>query len=63
MAQAIERKQSDLDTMAQKMVLPIDSDIMRMRIQKDLEAKFRFELENTRQELERTSDSLFESRR
>ena len=63
MAQAIERKQSELDTMAQKMVLPVDSDILRMRIQKDLEAKFRFELENTRQELERTSDSLFESRR
>jgi hypothetical protein len=63
MAQAIERKQNELDTLSQKMVLPVDSDILRMRIQKDLEAKFRFELENTRQELERSSDSLFESRR
>lgn len=63
MASAIDRKQSELDTMAAKMVLPVDADIMRMRIQKDLEAKFRFELESRTQELERTSDSLFESRR
>ena len=46
MASAIDRKQSELDTMAAKMVLPVDADIMRMRIQKDLEAKFRFELES-----------------
>ena len=46
MTQTIEKKQNDLDTLAQKMVLPVDTDIMRMRIQKDLEAKFRFELEN-----------------
>jgi hypothetical protein len=45
MSKTIERKQSELDTMAQKMVLPVDSDILRMRIQKDLEAKFRYELE------------------
>ncbi len=50
MSQAIERKQSELDTLSQKMVLPVDSDILRMRIQKDLEAKFRFEVENTRQD-------------
>ena len=46
MATAIDRKQNELDTLSQKMVLPVDSDILRMRIQKDLEAKFRFELEN-----------------
>ena len=63
MAQTVERKQSELDTLAQKMVLPVDSDILRMRIQKDLEAKFRFELETRGQELERTSDALYESRR
>ena len=63
MAGAVERKQGELDTMAAKMVLPVDADILRMRIQKDLEAKFRFELESRTQELERTSDSLFESRR
>ena len=63
MASAVERKQGELDTMAAKMVLPVDAEILRMRIQKDLEAKFRFELESRTQELERTSDSLFESRR
>mgnify|MGYP006889601482 CR=1 FL=1 len=45
------------------MVLPVDTDILRMRIQKDLEAKFRFELESKGQELERTADSLYESKR
>ena len=45
MAQIVERKQGELENLAQKMVLPVDSDILRMRIQKDLEAKFRFELE------------------
>jgi hypothetical protein len=34
-----------------------------MRIQKDLEAKFRFELESRMQELEKTSDALYESKR
>ena len=45
------------------MVLPVDTDILRMRIQKDLEAKFRFELENRSAELERTSDAFYEQRR
>ena len=49
--------------MAQKMVLPVDTDILRMRIQKDLEAKFRFELESRMQELEKTTDALYESKR
>ena len=46
MAGLVERKSGELETLAQKMVLPVDSDILRMRIQKDLEAKFRFELES-----------------
>ena len=45
------------------MVLPVDSDILRMRIQKDLEAKFRFELESRMQELERTTDAFNETKR
>jgi hypothetical protein len=49
--------------MAQKMQLPVDTDILRIRIQKDLEAKFRFELENRAAELERTTDAFYESRR
>jgi len=35
--------------MAQKMQLPIDTDILRMRLAKDLEAKYRYELENKMQ--------------
>jgi hypothetical protein len=34
-----------------------------MRLQKDIEQKFRFELENRTAELERTTDSLYEARR
>jgi hypothetical protein len=60
MAKTVERKQSDLDTMAQKMVLPVDTDILRMRIQKELESKFRYELETRQAELERTSDAFYE---
>ena len=46
MGASVESKQRELDNLAQKMVLPVDKDILRMRIQKDLEAKFRFELES-----------------
>ena len=63
MTQTIEKKQTELDQLAQKMVLPVDTDILRMRLQKDIEAKFRFELESRSQELERTSDALFEAKR
>lgn len=63
MAKAVERKQAELDTMAQKMTLPVDTDILRMRIQKDLESKFRYELETRQGELDRTSDAFYESRR
>jgi len=63
MAGVVERKQTEMDQLAQKMVLPVDTDILRMRVQKDLEAKFRFELESRNAELERTSDALYESRR
>ena len=45
------------------MQLPIDTDILRMRLAKDLEAKYRYELESKMQQLERTSDSLYETKR
>jgi len=63
MAHVIERKQNELDSLAQRMQLPIDTDILKMRLAKDLEQKYRFELENRMSELERTSDSLFETKR
>jgi hypothetical protein len=46
MATVIEKKQADLDSMANKMQLPIDTDILKMRIAKDIEAKYRFELQS-----------------
>lgn len=39
--------------MANKMTLPIDTDIMRMKIQKDIEGRHRVEMENKSHELER----------
>ena len=63
MTSIIERKQAEMDTMAAKVQLPIDTDILRMRLQKDVEQKFRFELESRTSDLERTSDSLYETKR
>lgn len=37
MRRAIELKQREIESMANKMSLPIDTDIMRMKIQKDIE--------------------------
>ena len=46
--------------MAQKFVLPVDTDIVRMRIQKDVESRFRGELESKYQELERMSEAYYD---
>jgi hypothetical protein len=45
------------------MQIPIDTDILKMRLAKDLEQKYRFELDNRLAELERATDSLFETKR
>jgi hypothetical protein len=63
MAHVIERKQNELDSLAQRMQIPIDTDILKMRLAKDLEQKYRFELDNRLAELERATDSLFETKR
>lgn len=49
--------------MAQKIQLPIDTDILRMRISKDIENKFRFELQNKCSQLENTTDQYYEVKR
>jgi hypothetical protein len=46
MRRAIEQKQREIDQMANKMSLPIDTDIMRMKIQKDIEARHRVEIDH-----------------
>lgn len=45
------------------MQLPVDQDILRMRIQKDLENKYRFEIDSKALELEKVSENYFESKR
>jgi hypothetical protein len=60
---ALDTKQKELDGIASKMILPIDSDILRMRVTKDVEARFRVELETKTLELERMSDCFYDSKR
>lgn len=49
--------------MAQKLSLPVDTDILRMKIQKDLEARHRTDMESKIQENERLSDQFYEAKR
>lgn len=45
------------------MQLPVDQDILKMRIQKDLENKYRFELDAKNGELDKVSENYFEAKR
>lgn len=45
------------------MSLPIDADILRMRVQKDIEGKFRIELESKAMELDKMADAYYECKR
>ena len=49
--------------MAQKLTLPVDTDILRMKIQKDLEARHRIDIDTKVQENERLSDQFYEAKR
>ena len=59
----LDNEQRELDSLSQKMVLPIDTDILRMRVTKDIEARFRLELESKTLELEKATDSYYECKR
>lgn len=63
MRRLVDMKQREMDQMAQKLSLPIDTDILRMKIQKDLEARHRIDLEQKQNENERLSDQFYESKR
>ena len=63
MRRAIEQKQREIDTMANKMSLPIDADILRMKIQKDMESRHRVELEQKQYEVDRLSEQHYEAKR
>ena len=45
------------------MLLPVDTDILRMRIQKECENKFRMEIEGRQAEIERISEVYYEIKR
>jgi len=45
------------------MVLPIDTDILRMRVTKDIEARFRMEIETKSLELDKMTDAFYECKR
>ena len=63
MRRAIEQKQREIDSMANKMTLPIDTDIMRMKIQKDIEGRHRIELDSKQQEVDRLGEQYYEAKR
>lgn len=63
MRRAIEQKQREIDQMATKVSLPIDTDILRMKIQKDIESRHRVELDSKQQELDRLSEQFYEVKR
>jgi len=56
MRNIVEGKQKEIDHINSKMALPIDQDILRMRIQKDLESKYRFDIDSKSMELDRLSE-------
>jgi ElaB/YqjD/DUF883 family membrane-anchored ribosome-binding protein len=49
--------------MSQKLSLPVDTDIIRMKLAKDMEARHRLEVESKQQECERLADQFYEQRR
>ena len=63
MRRAIEQKQREIDSMANKMQLPIDTDIMRMKIQKDIEGRHRIELDAKQHEVDRLGEQYYETKR
>ncbi len=63
MKKSFDNKQKEIDDLSQKMVLPVDTDILRMKIQKDLESRFRLEIESKSLELEKMTDAYYECKR
>lgn len=45
------------------MVLPVDTDILRMKIQKDIEQRHRAEMETKHAEIERLSEQFYDAKR
>jgi hypothetical protein len=45
------------------MTLPIDNEIIKMRVQKDIDGRYRMELETRALELERMTDAYYDVKR
>ncbi len=63
MRRAIEYKQKEIDQIQNKMVLPQDTDILRMKIQKDIESRHKIDLDQRSLEIERVTEHLYETTR
>ena len=63
MKRAIEAKQRELENVHNKMALPVDTDILRMKIAKDMESRHRIEVEGKQQEADRLAEQYYEARR
>jgi uncharacterized membrane protein len=63
MKRAIEMKQRELENMHNKMSLPVDTDILRMKVAKDMESRHRVEIEAKQQEVDRLAEQYYEARR
>ena len=63
MKRTIDARQREIESMQNKMALPIDSDILRMKLQKDLESRHRIELDQKQQENDRLSEQYYEMKR
>jgi len=63
MKSVLENKEREIEIINSKMQLPVDQDILRMRIQKDLESKYRFDIDSKTMELDKVSENYFETKR
>jgi hypothetical protein len=63
MKRQIEGKQRELENMQAKMSLPVDTDILRMKLAKDMEARHRLDLETRQSECDRLADNFYEQKR
>ena len=63
MKSVLDNKEREIEIINSKMQLPVDQDILRMRIQKDLESKYRFDIDSKTMELDKVSENYFETKR
>jgi len=63
MRRAIEAKQKEIESLANKVSMPIDTDILRMKIQKDIDTRHRVDLDAKQTEIDRLSEHFYESKR